>query len=213
MHIKSEDEALQRAKYLLLKTTPNYSGSFGIEEIEGVGYLVWQEVRGGGSIVIGSDGGFLFSNITGIPNLHEVLIESYKSGKRSDESTFGRASGADITEKQAKDYVQMKFNETDSSDRIEDRGFAFYVNSQPRDYLDTKDKTKMNFGNGPIVILKSTGEIFSFSSNPLHMFGKSDTKIGVNTAKTAEEFQGALDELKGMNDYTALHPERLSNRS
>lgn len=90
----SLDEAKAKAENLLQKTDPNYSGTFGIEEVEGVGYIVWQEVRGGGSILVGNDGGVLFSNATSIPNLHETLIEGYKSGKRSDESTFGNVSSS-----------------------------------------------------------------------------------------------------------------------
>lgn len=88
MKINNKDEALQKGEDLLRKTDPNYSGTFGVEEIEGVGYIVWQEVRGGGSILVGNDGGVLFSNATSIPNLHEQLIEAYKEGKRSDEGAF-----------------------------------------------------------------------------------------------------------------------------
>jgi hypothetical protein len=211
MQIKNKDEALQKAEDLLRKTDPNYSGNFGVEEVEGVGFIVWQEVRGGGSVLVGSDGGVLFSNATSIPNLHETLVEAYKNGKRSDENAFGSTS-TNITEEQVRSYVQMKFNEADSSDRIEDRGFAFYIDTQPREYLDTRDDSKMTIGNGPIVILKSTGEVFSFSSNPLHMFGKSENRVGVNTAKSVEEFQTALNDLKNMGDHTALHPETLDSR-
>jgi|GEM_PF-3404349 len=210
MQIKNKDEALQKAEDLLRKTDPNFSGTFGIEEVEGVGYIVWQEVRGGGSILVGNEGGVLFSNATSIPNLHEKLAEAYKEGKRSDVSAFGSAS-ISITEEQVKNYVQTKFDEADSYDRIEDRGFAFYIDTQPREYLDTKDESKITIGNGPIVILKSTGEVFSFSSNPLHMFGKSENRVGVNTAETIEEFQTALNDLKDMSDHAALHPETLGN--
>lgn len=111
-----------------------------------------------------------------------------------------------------RNYAQKRFNEADSSDRIEDRGFAFYIDTQPREYLDTRDDSKMTIGSGPIVILKSTGEVFSFSSNPLHMFGKSENRVGVNTAKSVEEFQTALNDLKNMGDHTALHPETLDSR-
>lgn len=180
----SLNESKEKAEALLRKTDPNYSGTFGIEEVEGVGYIVWQEVRGGGSILVGKDGGVLFSNITSIPNLHETLVEAYKSGKRSDESAFGSTSTS-ITEEQVRSYAQTKFNEADSSDRIEDRSFAFYINTQPREYIDTKDNSKMTIGNGPIIILKDTGEVFSFSSNPLHMFGKAENRVGVNSASTA----------------------------
>jgi len=48
MQIKNKDEALQKAEDLLRGTDPGYSGSFGVEEVEGVGYIVWQEVRRAG---------------------------------------------------------------------------------------------------------------------------------------------------------------------
>ncbi len=204
-------KAKQKAQDLLRKTDPNYAGNFSIEEVEGVGFIVWQEVRGGGSVLVGNDGGVLFSNATSIPNLHDKLIEAYKEGKRSDENAFGSTS-TNITEEQVRSYVQMKFNEGDSSDRIEDRGFAFYIDTQPREYLDSKNNSKMTIGNGPIVILKDTSEIFSFSSSPLHMFGNAENRIGVNSATTAEEFQAALNDLKNMGDHTALHPETLDSR-
>lgn len=59
----------------------------------------------------------------------------------------------------------------------------------------------MTIGNGPIVVLKATGEMFHFSSNPGHTH--------VQAANTAEQFQAALDDLKSSNDYAALHPEKL----
>ncbi len=210
MQIKNKDEALQKAEDLLRETDPSYSGSFGVEEVEGVGYIVWQEVGGGGSILVGNDGGVLYFNTASIPNLHETLIEAYKNGERSDKGVSGDTDKS-ITEKQVRDYVQTKYNEADSSDRVEDRGFAFYINTQPREYLDTKDDLKMTIGNGSIVVLKSTGEVFLFSSNPLHMFGKSENGVGVNTAKTAEEFQAALNDLKAMGDHAALNPETLDS--
>lgn len=37
----SLDEAKAKAEDLLRKTDPNYSGTFGIKEADGVGYLVW----------------------------------------------------------------------------------------------------------------------------------------------------------------------------
>ncbi len=205
----SEEKALDKAKVLLLRTDPNYTGTFGIKKVDEIGYLVWQEVRGGGSIVVGNDGGVLFSNMTGTIS-PEDLINAYKEGKRSDENKFGGVNSS-ISEDQVKEFVQNKFNEVDGSDRIEDRGFAFYIDTQPREYLDTKNDSKMTIGNGPIVVLKNTGEVFSFSSNPLHMFGKSESRVGVNTAKTVEEFQAALDDLKAAGDHAALHPEKLGN--
>jgi hypothetical protein len=115
-----------------------------------------------------------------------------------------------ITQEQTQDYIKQKFNEQDSSDRIEDRGFAYYIDTQPREYLDTKDATKMTIGNGPIVIIKETGDVYSFSSNPRHMFGDSEKRIGVNTAKTADEFVSALAALKDKGDASANPTDHIS---
>ena len=113
-----------------------------------------------------------------------------------------------ITLEQARSYTNHKFNEADGSDRLEDRGFAYYIDTQPREHLDTKDNTKMTYGNGPIVILKETGDVYSFSSNPSHMFGSNG--VGVNTAKTIEEFNAALNELKERGHNTSSSSERIS---
>ena len=111
---------------------------------------------------------------------------------------------------QVESYARQKFSEDSVRDRIEDRGFAFYVDTQPRDYIDSKDETKMTIGNGPIVIVKETGSVYSFSSNPIHMFGNTETKIGVTAAKSAEDFDKALTNLKNAGDYTALNPQKLN---
>ncbi len=113
-----------------------------------------------------------------------------------------------ITLEQVKNYIKQKFNEQDGSDRVEDMGFAYYIDTQPREYLDTKDDTKMTIGNGPIVILKETGVVYSFSSSPIHMFGSSG--VGVSTAKTADEFSKALNELKDKGSISASFTERIS---
>lgn len=105
-------------------------------------------------------------------------------------------------------YVSQRFDEHDGSDRVEDRGFAYYIDTQPSEYLDTKDSSKMTFGNGPLVVLKETGDVYSFSSNPKHMFGSN--RIGVNRAKTAEEFNVALHELKNSNDGSANPTDHIS---
>ncbi|QQS26654.1 hypothetical protein IPM44_02925 [bacterium] len=100
-----------------------------------------------------------------------------------------------VTPEQVHNYARQKFNEEDPSDRIEDAGFAYYINTQPREYLDTEDIHKMMIGNGPLVVIKETGDVYSFSSNPAHMFGDPETRIGVNTARTTEEFHTALSAL------------------
>lgn len=108
-----------------------------------------------------------------------------------------------ITLQQAQDYVHQIYNEQDSSDRIEDRGFAFYVETQPKEYLETNNQGEMTIGDGPTVILKEDGTVYSFSSNPAHMFGSSELGVGVNNAQTLEEFQQALDGLRVAGDVAA----------
>lgn len=118
-----------------------------------------------------------------------------------------------VTEQQITDYVQRLFNEENVSDRIEDRGFAYYIDMQPREYLETNDMSKMNIGNGPLVVVKANGEVYTFSSNPTHMFGVSESRIGVNAAKTADEFSSALNDLIAQNDYSALTATNLTAKS
>ena len=108
-----------------------------------------------------------------------------------------------VSPEQVQEYVNHKFNEQNGNDRIEDRGFAFYVSTQPREYLDSKDNTKMTIGNGPLVVVKETGDVYSFSSNPEHMFSHDNSGVGVNSAKTSDEFNTALNELKTSNDSSA----------
>ncbi len=175
-----------------------------VAKADEIGMRCYEPIMGGRSVIIGNDGGLLFANSTVNPEDH---IQAYKDGKRTLEENFA-SSNTTISEEQVRKFVQDEYGEADSSDRIEDRGFAYYISTQPREYLDTKDDTKMTIGNGPIVILKETGDIYSFSSNPLHMFGSNG--VGVNTAKTLDEFSVALNELKDKGDGSATSVERIS---
>lgn len=128
----NKEQALQKAGALLRKNDPNYSGTFGIEEVEGVGYRIWQEARGGGTVIVGHDGGVLIStNMTYLPNLPQLMIQAYKEGKRTPED--GSDGTGEVTKEQVLMYVQTKFNEADSSDRVEDRGFAFFISTLNRE--------------------------------------------------------------------------------
>jgi hypothetical protein len=112
-----------------------------------------------------------------------------------------------VTPRQVIDYLKQRFDEDDPSDRIEDRGFAYYINSQPRAFLESGNRDKMTFGNGPLVILKETGDVYRFSSSPIHMFGNRETRIGVNGAKTKGEFDLALGDLAAnRSDGTTPRP-------
>lgn len=191
------------AKLLGVKTE-----DLAIAEADEIGLRFYEPIRDGRSIILGNDDGVLFANSSVNPEDH---IQAYKDGKRTSQKNFAKPNVA-ISEEQVKKFVQDKFNETAVSDRIEDRGFAYYINTQPREYLDALDEediSKMTIGNGPLVVIKDTGEVFVFSSNPTHMFGNSGDGIGVNSAETSEEFQKALSALRDANDYSALHPKKL----
>lgn len=95
-------------------------------------------------------------------------------------------STSGISQEKVTAYVNTYFNEPDASDRIKDEGFAYYVDTQPRAYLDSKDSSKMTDGNGPLVIVKSSGKVYKFSSNP------SDLDIYSNTSEAG--FEKALKE-------------------
>ena len=80
-----KQQALAKARLLLGKRDPQYSGDYKIKEIDDIGYFVWQDVRGGGSIIIGNDGGILFVISAITP---ETAIQAYKDGKRTPEESF-----------------------------------------------------------------------------------------------------------------------------
>lgn len=89
---QDKQEALAKAKGLLLKRDPSYSGDFQIRTLEGIGYLVHQDVRSGGSIIVGNDGGILFvSSIIPI----DAAIQAYKDGKRTSEESFCESPSSD----------------------------------------------------------------------------------------------------------------------
>jgi hypothetical protein len=103
-----------------------------------------------------------------------------------------------ITLKQAIKYTADKFKEEDVKDRIEDKGFAFYINTQPREFLETHDFSKSTIGNGPLVIFKKTGEVYAFGSNPLIL-------NRVDAAQTSDEFLMALKEINAKPIFVIKH--------
>lgn len=86
-------------------------------------------------------------------------------------------------------YVNKYFNETDTSDRIKDKGFAYYVDTQPRAYLDSKDESESTDGNGPLVIIKSSGKVYKFSSSPgdLKIYSNDD-EVGFENALRSAQY-------------------------
>lgn len=83
--MNEETIAKQKAEELIRKVDPQYTGNFALKEVPEVGHLIWQEMRGGRSIIIGNDGGVLFFNSSVLP---EDGIQAYKDGKRTSEDKF-----------------------------------------------------------------------------------------------------------------------------
>jgi len=103
-----------------------------------------------------------------------------------------------ITYEDAVTFVRNYFHEEDAEKRISDSEFAYRVNTQP--------KQGFTFGNGPLLILKDTGEVFAFSSSPKHEFGYGTSRKGINRTHTAEEFKEALALLVSAGDHAAMNP-------
>ena len=78
-----------KAKKLLTKIDTQYTGSFNVNEVPEVGYLVTQDVRGGNSVIVGNDGGVLFFTSSVSP---EDATQAYKDGKRTPEDQFNSAN-------------------------------------------------------------------------------------------------------------------------
>lgn len=128
-----------------------------------------------------------------------------------------------ITEEHVKRFAMNRFNEDNSDDRIKDIGFAFVVSNESRAYLDweaaqkqqpdllentgqiyggnaglvpfPKDRPGKSIGSGPLLVIKKTGEVYQFGSNP-----SDETSQAAYAAKTQEEFDAALqgrDNLEG----------------
>ncbi|MEI6249035.1 MAG: hypothetical protein WCP00_00335 [bacterium] len=79
---------------------------------------------------------------------------------------------------------------------------AFSLSSYREEVKYLNTIKRMN-GNGLIIIFNDTGEAYSFSSNPLHMFGHNNLRFGVNCANPSYEFTMALNELIATNDISA----------
>ncbi len=93
-----------------------------------------------------------------------------------------------ITLEQVENYARQKFNEEDSSDRVHDNEFAYSITTQPREYLDTQDRDKMTVGNGQFIVLKETGDVYSFFLKPyLYVWCcrcKNNKRVQLSLART-----------------------------
>ncbi|HEY7596250.1 MAG TPA: hypothetical protein VH969_24105 [Actinophytocola sp.] len=65
-------------------------------------------------------------------------------------------------------WAAGRFGDRHAETRTVDGGFAFWVDTQPDTYHDGYPET-MAYGNGPVVIVKATGEVWHLASNPATM--------------------------------------------
>ena len=83
----------------------------------------------------------------------------------------------------AVNFCKEKFNDEYTDERIRETPIMFLVNPQPTKYFETKDFHDMMIGSGPYVILKETGEVTNYGSNPIW--------FPLYEAQTMEEFEAA----------------------
>lgn len=80
-------------------------------------------------------------------------------------------------------WAAMKHGPRHAEARTGDGGFAFWVSTQPDAYHDGY-RDAMTYGNGPSVVLKSTGAAWNLSSSPVDM--------PIFNATTEREFRKAM---------------------
>ena len=72
-----------------------------------------------------------------------------------------------ISREQVLEFVKSKFNETEVESRIKDVGWAYEVNSQPKEAIESGDWKDTVPGLNPLIITKNKGEVYQTSSAPL----------------------------------------------
>lgn len=80
-------------------------------------------------------------------------------------------------------WVAIRYGARHAEARTTDGGFAYWVSTQPDSYHDGQTET-MTYGNGPVVIVKATGEAWRLASNP--------SSMQVFDARSAEELKQLL---------------------
>lgn len=79
----NRDQRIQKAAGLLQLSREEATTNS--REIEGDATYVWQDRRGGGAVLVASDGSVLFANSSVSPDVHE---REFAAGRRTDESLF-----------------------------------------------------------------------------------------------------------------------------
>jgi hypothetical protein len=61
------------------------------------------------------------------------------------------------------------------ADRIRGRRYGWELDTQPREYINSRDFALMTLGNGPILIDRRDGAFWETSSSPGDVFGTDST--------------------------------------
>lgn len=71
-----------------------------------------------------------------------------------------------LTYEHVRDWVRGKYGPRCAEGRITDLGYAYSVDSQP-DAALAGDTSAVTYGNGPDLVVKRTGAVWQFGSNPM----------------------------------------------
>ncbi|MER7666411.1 MULTISPECIES: hypothetical protein [unclassified Streptomyces] len=71
-----------------------------------------------------------------------------------------------LTSRDLAEWVRARYGPRHTDRRIRDLGFAWSIDTQPDAYLDG-DTSAMTYGNGPDLVVKRTGAVWQFGSNPM----------------------------------------------
>jgi hypothetical protein len=95
----------------------------------------------------------------------------------------GPAVEAGLTRAQLAAWLQATHGWRHIDSRISDLGWAFSVSTQPDLYHDG-NRDAMTFGNGPLIVARRTGEVWTLSSTP--------DMVPAFSARTRQEFRRVL---------------------
>lgn len=87
-----------------------------------------------------------------------------------------------VTYEEALKFVKKEFPDTKFAEkRIKETEYSYIINTNTEKYFETNNYRDMMVGGGPYLILKDSGEVYFFGSNPV--------TFGMVEAKTLDEFK------------------------
>ncbi|WP_433332302.1 hypothetical protein [Spirillospora sp. CA-294931] len=91
-----------------------------------------------------------------------------------------------LTRERLVEWMRARYGWRHIERRVSDLGYAYSIDTQPDEYLDG-DQSAMTYGNGPLIVIKSSGAVWSFGSNPMF--------LPIYQARSEDEFVRALSAL------------------